>query len=150
MEKTRSLKAIIKIVFSYILVISGTWALTEAVYGPYLVYLNNRSAKKQGLPYSSKEIFTELLIYLVLLVFGFIFTWIGKKLWGKWKIISAFTLIGLGLIHLIPDNPMGVAIDLTGIELFTCQVDCRWFGLLYFLVGTGFLLWYLTHSKNVK
>jgi len=83
MKKTRSPKMIIKIVLSHILIISGTWAITEAIYGPYLVHLNSRLAKNQSLPYKSNEIFSELSHYLIPLIFGIIAILVGIKLWGK-------------------------------------------------------------------
>ena len=150
MKIEKSMIKIIKTILSDVLIVFGTWAVTEAIYGPYLVHLNSRSARNQGLPFESHEIISELMSYLIPLIFGIIALFIGTRLNGKWKIVVGLSFIGLGLIHIIPDNPMGLGYVLTGLDLFSCQVNCRIFGLLYLLVGIGIVGLYLKKKQQKK
>ncbi len=149
MANIKSYKEIFKTILSFVLLIPGAWLITEATYGPYLAYLNSRLATKQGLPYKCTEVMSELTPYLIPLILGVTAIWVGIVLWKKWKIVLGFSLVALGVIHLIPENPMGFAMELFGTELFTCQVSCRIFGSIYFFVGAGFIFWFVKEQKSL-
>ncbi len=144
----KTYKTVIKASLSCILLLPGVWLLTEAVSGPYLVYLNSRLAIRQGIPYKSSELILQLSACLVPLLLGIAAIWFGIKLWKKWKIPLGSSFAVLGLVHLVPENPMGFAHELFGEDLFTCQVNCQLFGTIYLLLGAGLIFWFFKTRKS--